>query len=218
MSSSTTTPRRATLKTRRGPIRGFGAGPETVTADLAEPSSAASCLAAAPVTLLVNSASLFQGDRIETLDASALDAHFAVNLRAPLYCSPRPSPPRCRPIRAGPCGQHHRPEGVAPDSLSFLQLYLEQGRPSGPPPRPSPRPWPRASGSTPSALARPSPRSISRHRPSPPRRRPCPRPWAARRGDRRGARLADRLALGHRPDGRHGRGPASGLAHARCDG
>ncbi len=66
-------------------IRGFGRRAETVTADLAEPSCAASLVgAAAPLTLLVNCASLFQDDRIETLDPGALDAHFAVNLRAPV--------------------------------------------------------------------------------------------------------------------------------------
>lgn len=36
-----------------------------------------------PVTLLVNNASLFLEDRLETFDADALDAHMATNLRAP---------------------------------------------------------------------------------------------------------------------------------------
>jgi NAD(P)-dependent dehydrogenase (short-subunit alcohol dehydrogenase family) len=37
-----------------------------------------------PVTLLVNSASLFEDDRVETLTAKSLDAHYEVNLRAPV--------------------------------------------------------------------------------------------------------------------------------------
>jgi len=36
-----------------------------------------------PVTLLVNNASLFLDDRLQTLDADGLDAHMATNLRAP---------------------------------------------------------------------------------------------------------------------------------------
>jgi len=36
-----------------------------------------------PVTLLVNNASLFLEDRLQTLDADGLDAHMATNLRAP---------------------------------------------------------------------------------------------------------------------------------------
>ncbi|HRD29484.1 MAG TPA: SDR family NAD(P)-dependent oxidoreductase, partial [Caulobacter sp.] len=36
-----------------------------------------------PVTLLVNNASLFLEDRLETFDAGVLDAHMATNVRAP---------------------------------------------------------------------------------------------------------------------------------------
>ncbi|MDO8297092.1 MAG: SDR family oxidoreductase [Caulobacter sp.] len=36
-----------------------------------------------PVTLLVNNASLFLEDRLETFDAADLDAHMAINVRAP---------------------------------------------------------------------------------------------------------------------------------------
>lgn len=36
-----------------------------------------------PVTLLVNNASLFIDDRLQTFDADTLDAHMAINLRAP---------------------------------------------------------------------------------------------------------------------------------------
>jgi len=40
-----------------------------------------------PLTLLVNSASLFDDDRIETVTADGFDAHMAANLRAPVLLS-----------------------------------------------------------------------------------------------------------------------------------
>lgn len=40
-----------------------------------------------PVTLLVNCASLFHDDRIDTLTADSFDAHIAANLRAPVLLS-----------------------------------------------------------------------------------------------------------------------------------
>ncbi|HEX4180481.1 MAG TPA: SDR family oxidoreductase [Caulobacteraceae bacterium] len=49
---------------------------ETLTARAAE--------AVGPLTLLVNSASLFEDDRIQTLTPASWDAHMAANLRAPL--------------------------------------------------------------------------------------------------------------------------------------
>jgi NAD(P)-dependent dehydrogenase (short-subunit alcohol dehydrogenase family) len=39
---------------------------------------------ALPITLLVNSASLFEDDRVGGLDAAGLDAHYQTNLRAPV--------------------------------------------------------------------------------------------------------------------------------------
>jgi NAD(P)-dependent dehydrogenase (short-subunit alcohol dehydrogenase family) len=63
-------------------------GVQAITAggDLSDPETARRLIAAspAPPTLLVNSASLFEDDRIETLDAAGLDAAWAVNLRAPV--------------------------------------------------------------------------------------------------------------------------------------
>jgi NAD(P)-dependent dehydrogenase (short-subunit alcohol dehydrogenase family) len=52
-------------------------------ADLADliPRAAA---ALGPLSLLINNASLFQDDRLETLTGAALDAHLAANLRAPI--------------------------------------------------------------------------------------------------------------------------------------
>jgi NAD(P)-dependent dehydrogenase (short-subunit alcohol dehydrogenase family) len=40
-----------------------------------------------PLTLLVNNASVFEDDRIETFDVARWDRHFAVNLRAPAQLS-----------------------------------------------------------------------------------------------------------------------------------
>ena len=70
-------------------IRATGAAAVALGADLADAAAAAAlvpqCAAAlgAP-TLLVNSAALFLGDRIETLDPAQWDRQLAVNLRAPM--------------------------------------------------------------------------------------------------------------------------------------
>jgi len=58
-------------------------------ADLSDPSAIARLIEAAPAppTLLVNCASMFGDDTIETLTAEQLDAHWAVNLRAPVLLS-----------------------------------------------------------------------------------------------------------------------------------
>ncbi len=57
--------------------------------DEAETSALVSRAAAAlgPVTLLVNNASVFQDDRIESLSRGSWDAHFETNLRAPIVLS-----------------------------------------------------------------------------------------------------------------------------------
>jgi len=67
-------------------IRQSGRRAETCAADLSEPGLAARLVGEAPgpVTLLVNSASLFEEDAIETLAAQRLDAHLAINLIAPV--------------------------------------------------------------------------------------------------------------------------------------
>ena len=58
-------------------------------ADLAEPDQVGGLFAAArealgPITLLINNASAFEDDRIETFDAQTWRAHMEVNLHAPL--------------------------------------------------------------------------------------------------------------------------------------
>ena len=60
-----------------------------VPADLAEPGSPTAViddanLALGPLTLLVNSAALFEADNANAPDPTLLDRHFAVNLRAPV--------------------------------------------------------------------------------------------------------------------------------------
>ena len=63
-----------------------------VIGDLSEPAAPARLVAEAqralgPLTLLVNSASLFDDDRLETLTAAGFDAHTGANLRAPILLS-----------------------------------------------------------------------------------------------------------------------------------
>lgn len=68
-----------------------GGGATVVAADLADPGAADRIIAAAlgdaggaaPLGLLVNSASRFDYDRIEDFAAADFDAHMAINLRAP---------------------------------------------------------------------------------------------------------------------------------------
>lgn len=60
-----------------------------VSADLAKEDETARLISAAtaefgPLRLLVNSASIFEPDDIDTMTAASWNAHFAVNLRAPL--------------------------------------------------------------------------------------------------------------------------------------
>ena len=66
-------------------IRAVGRLAETQSADLSSPRDCSRLLhTQAPVTLLVNCASAFEDDSIETLSADSWDAHLAVNLRAPV--------------------------------------------------------------------------------------------------------------------------------------
>jgi NAD(P)-dependent dehydrogenase (short-subunit alcohol dehydrogenase family) len=69
-------------------IEGMSGRAAVVEADLADAEAVEGLVAAAagalgPVTLLVNNASLFEDDRVETFDAALFDRHMAVNLRAP---------------------------------------------------------------------------------------------------------------------------------------
>ncbi|HXQ13748.1 MAG TPA: SDR family oxidoreductase [Caulobacteraceae bacterium] len=70
-------------------IEAAGGEAVVVAADLADVGVATPLIdtaraAIGPLTLLVNNASLFEDDRIETLTAATWDAHMAVNLRAPV--------------------------------------------------------------------------------------------------------------------------------------
>ncbi len=61
-----------------------------VQADLADPAATGAMMEEAarrlgPVTLLVNNASEFQPDEVETLSEERWDRHFAVNLRSPVF-------------------------------------------------------------------------------------------------------------------------------------
>jgi NAD(P)-dependent dehydrogenase (short-subunit alcohol dehydrogenase family) len=69
-----------------GAIRQSGRRAKTCAADLSEPGLGGRLIGEAPgpVTLLVNSASLFEEDEVATLAAERLDAHFAINLIAPI--------------------------------------------------------------------------------------------------------------------------------------
>jgi NAD(P)-dependent dehydrogenase (short-subunit alcohol dehydrogenase family) len=67
-------------------IEALGRRAITQAGDLADPADCARLVEAAPgrVTLLVNSASLFEDDSAQTLDVAGYEATMAVNLRAPL--------------------------------------------------------------------------------------------------------------------------------------
>jgi len=70
-------------------VRAHGVKAVALHADLADPAACGRLMAEAPapVTLLVNCASVFADDRLETLDAAGLDAAFATNVRAPILLS-----------------------------------------------------------------------------------------------------------------------------------
>ncbi len=69
-----------------GRIKALGRRAIARAGDLADPSDCTRLVEATPgaLTLLVNSASLFEDDSAETLDVAAYEATMAVNLRAPL--------------------------------------------------------------------------------------------------------------------------------------
>lgn len=73
-------------------IKEAGGAGKLIDADLSHPEAAASLIAKAqtdapPLVALINNASLFEYDDIASLTASALDRHYAVNLRAPILLS-----------------------------------------------------------------------------------------------------------------------------------
>jgi NAD(P)-dependent dehydrogenase (short-subunit alcohol dehydrogenase family) len=67
-------------------VRAFGRRAAIITADLADAGACEGLIARAPgpISLLVNCASMFEDDRIETLDRDRFDETLAINLRAPL--------------------------------------------------------------------------------------------------------------------------------------
>jgi NAD(P)-dependent dehydrogenase (short-subunit alcohol dehydrogenase family) len=70
-------------------LRDMGGRSEVVGADLAADADLSTLIpravaAVGPLTLLVNNASLFDEDRIDTLTPASFDAHIAANLRAPI--------------------------------------------------------------------------------------------------------------------------------------
>jgi len=69
-----------------GRIEAIGRRAITCGGDLADPSDCARLVEAppGPLTLLVNSASLFEDDSADTFDVAGFEATMAVNLRAPL--------------------------------------------------------------------------------------------------------------------------------------
>ena len=80
---------RASLEDARetlGLVEALGRRGQCIAADLTDPDIGAQLIGGAPgpVTLLVNCASLFEDDRIETLSAEGFDAALAANLRAPV--------------------------------------------------------------------------------------------------------------------------------------
>jgi len=80
---------RASLEDARetlGLVEALGRRGQCIAADLTDPDIGAQLIGGAPgpVTLLVNCASLFEDDRIETLSADGVDAALAANLRAPV--------------------------------------------------------------------------------------------------------------------------------------
>lgn len=73
-------------------IRGLGRAATAIACDLADAEAVAALVGRCderlgPVTCLVNSASIFLDDRIETLEAAVWDRQHAVNLRAPVLLS-----------------------------------------------------------------------------------------------------------------------------------
>ena len=75
-----------------GEIESMGGHAHALAADLADASALPALIdearaAIGPLSLLVNNASLFEDDRIETLTPASWDAHMAANFRAPVLLS-----------------------------------------------------------------------------------------------------------------------------------
>jgi NAD(P)-dependent dehydrogenase (short-subunit alcohol dehydrogenase family) len=73
-------------------IRSMGRRATTVAAELTDETETSALIGRAaqalgPVTLLINNASVFQDDRIQTVTRGSFDAHMQTNLRAPIVLS-----------------------------------------------------------------------------------------------------------------------------------
>ena len=112
-------------------IEARGGRAAVLQADLADAAAVAGLMESAgqalgPVTLLVNNASEFQPDDVETLGEAQWDRHFAVNLRAPAFC-PATSHGSCltnSPARSS-TSSISGPEAHAP----VLLLHADEGGP-----------------------------------------------------------------------------------------
>jgi len=84
-----------------GEVRSAGRRAAILSCDLRKESALVALVGEAeaelgPVTLLVNSASVFEEDAFDDMNRASWDAHMETNLRAPLVL-PRCSPVGCRP-------------------------------------------------------------------------------------------------------------------------
>ncbi len=93
---------------------------QPLAADLADPAAveplfAAAVAAIGDITLLVNNASLFDPDTLESLEAGRWERHMAVNLRAPLLLSRE--------------GARHLPEGATGHIVNLLDQRVANLQP-----------------------------------------------------------------------------------------
>ena len=77
------------------------------------------------LTALVNSASVFEDDRVETATRASWDKHLETNLRAPLVLSQRFAPSNSR--RGGRDRQYHRSGGDQSDAAVLVLHGVEGG-------------------------------------------------------------------------------------------
>jgi len=101
-------------------ILAAGGAASTVQCDLADAAAVGALIpdvagAVPPFGLLVNNASLFEGDRLDSLTAEAMDRHHAVNLRAPVLLSQA----FARQVRA------QAAEGIAPGTGCCIVNLLD---------------------------------------------------------------------------------------------
>ena len=166
-----------------------------------------------PLTLLVNNASEFEPDEVETLSQERWDRHFAVNLRAPAFLARD----FARQLPAGARGlhrQHRRPARLEADAAVLL-LHADEGGPVHAPRRPWRRRSRRASASTPSGRV-PTLSNVRQGEEDFAKQSDAVLlgPWRNAGRDRRRGGLSGRRAQRHGPDDRRRRRPASRLGDA----